>query len=538
MTHPNPAGGNWPDHPTMTDADFDALQAQFAAFSITQSGGGQAVEGWNAFDATIFYLYSTQVYPVTQVPTTAGQAPALHMIDARTAQYEFLVAAALAIRDTLNAMALPGQFPVPLSLKKAVQPGEDVFGMSPAAIDTWVADATNGGNPPPEAAAFIAWYSGVVDNPNWQPVLAQAARNFATVSNTERDYYEVGAPGFRSHRIFDVEQVDALMSKYGLDVMDVVGDAGMGLLTAASSTDLPLESVFDIATTAQRRHTAVVTGDRQADLALEQMAVAGAISRYNEKALQGFSHVQAKVYAFGGEDLLDRVMGIDAGTMEAQLTDDELSEILGILGPDWHTKLGEMLPFAGQDHVGSFRFADYIEKTATRGPVEIPGDTMREAARVLAEGWRMNPMSDQELDAMVNSFGAKMRQSMMLPPVWGQQPGPGQGMSYTPLGGVYASEIPIQETPDMRIEAMSAVRGSDEYQSLYGQKPPGMSEEEWIGRFSGATTSLGGLESRAGTRVGMETGNMTLARQTALTDPSAKGGAWYRRLAAWRKAFQ
>ena len=96
----------------------------------------------------------------------------------------------------------------------------------------------------------------------------------------------------------------------------------------------------------------------------------------------------------------------------------------------------------------------------------------------------------------------------------------------------------VTEVPNMNVEALGAVRGTADYQRLYGNKPTDMGEEEWIGRFAGASQSLTGMESRMATETGMESGDMTRTRQVALSDESARGGAWYRRMAAWRKAFQ
>ena len=218
-------------------------------------------------------------------------------------------------------------------------------------------------------------------------------------------------------------------------------------------------------------------------------------------------------------------MGIGDGTAESDLTGEEMGQVISFLGPDWQQELAGMDAFDAQDQIGSFRFAGYMDDLASRGPVEIPGDAMREAARTLAQGWRLQPLSDNELDNMVMEFGAKVRESRMMPPVWDN-------------GSSAPGAVGVTEVPNINVEALGAVRGTGDYQRLYGNKPTGMGEEEWIDRFATASQSLTGMESRMATETGMESGDMTRTRQVALSDESARGGAWYRRMAAWRKAFQ
>jgi hypothetical protein len=268
--------------------------------------------------------------------------------------------------------------------------GADIFGYIPSGLsfdDKKVFFAAPAANVLP----FMAWWSGVKDNDLWTPTLASAAHRMASETDTALNYIEVGAPGHRDSRIFDYDNVLRLIQKYGVDFLDLSGPHGYGLLETAATQDMQLDPLFDIATSALERHrdTRTVSTDHQANLADERAALASAIGKYSFYIEQGHNHVQSKIFTFGGDQLGNRVMGIGDGTAESDLTGEEMGQVISILGPDWQQELAGMDAFDAQDQIGSFRFAGYMDDLASRGPVEIPGDAMREAARTLAQGWRL-----------------------------------------------------------------------------------------------------------------------------------------------------
>ena len=529
--------GTTTNPPTTTTTPPPTTTAPSGAPTTGQYPGstGGYVDLWAGFDPGIFYRYSTLVYPQAIDTTQTTPSGPVAGIDIHKADYDYLVIMATNIMAVIDARGEPHP-----SWYQPVAAGEDIFGLG----KTYHTPAQDYSTPPTRVQAFMAWWEGVKDNDNWTPILASAAARMGRTTDTALEYIEIGAPGARDSRIFAYDDVIRLIDKYGVDFLDLEGPFGYDLLETAAISDLPLEALFDIATTAEERHrsTRTVTGDVAVDLQATKDAVARAVREYDNRVKSGYNHVQAKIFAFGGPLLGNRVMGIGSGTMESLLTDDEISAVVEILGPNWQIALSEMDPFTAQDSVGAFRFAGYLDTLLAQEPIEVAGDTMREAARVLAEGWRVRPLSDADLDQMVTEFGIKMRESEGIPPVWNNIPANGRG-SVGP--GHPARDVmepsragPLVETPDMRMEAMGAVRGSEDYERLYQNKPTDMSEEEWISRFSGAGASLMGAESRMATEVGMETGDMVRARQTAISDPSARGGTWYRRMAQWRKAFQ
>jgi len=146
---------------------------------------------------------------------------------------------------------------------------------------------------------------------------------------------------------------------------------------------------------------------------------------------------------------------------------------------------------------------------------------MREAARTLATSWRFRPLGVDELDNLINGFGEAVRNSNLYPNVWGTGK----------QGGV-------RSAPNENVSVMRALRASPDYQRLYDQMPTGMAEEQYAGQMAGASIDLMGNESRIATEAGMESGNRELAQQVALTDPSARGSTYYRRLSAMRRAFR
>ena len=512
---------------------------------ITNWGAGQAdAVGLGALDPGIFYRYSSMVYPAPPSGWTPEIGTPIEE-NFTWQQYEYAVFMANALADTImdRAGGPAGRYPSWFTMA-GTGPGYDVFGNIVGPQTDWTDAAKDWGTLP----EFIAWWNGVKDNENWLPTLASAAYRMASETDTALNFIEVGAPGMRDHRIFDYDNVVRLITKYGIDFLDLSGPHGYGLLETAAVHDLQLDPLFDIATTALERHrsTRTVSSDQRVNIQGERAAMSRAVLLYNNSIRAGRNHVQAKIYTFGGMMLGMRVMGIGDGTAESDLTGEELGTIMGILGPNWQQELAEMDAFDNQDPVGSYRFAGYMDNLVSREPVEIQGDAMREAARVLARGWRMQPLSDNELDEMVLSFGAKVRESKMMPPVWDNAPtqatawwdnaptqATGQfGTASTAGGGG------MTETPSMATSMAATVRGTPDYERLYGNMPSGMQEEGWISKFAGASQSLTGIESRMGTEAGMQSGSLTRARQVGLTDPSSRGGAWYRRMAAWRKAFQ
>ena len=489
-----------------------------------------------AFDPGIFYKYSSMVYPVHPTP---DKPDAAGLAEANKQQYDYVVQMAPSIIATMQDRGedLPGWY-----TEYGPGQGNDIFGYIPDGLSD-EDQATFYSNPADNVLRFMAWWDGVKDNDLWTPTLASAAHRMASETGTALNYIEVGAPGNRDPRIFDYDNVLRLISKYGVDFLDLSGPHGYGLLETAATQDMQLDPLFDIATSALERHrdTRTVSTDHQANLADERAALTSAVRKYSFYIERGHNHVQAKIFTFGGEQLGNRVMGIGDGTAESDLTGEEMGQIISILGPDWQQELAGMDAFDAQDQIGSFRFAGYMDDLASRGPVEVQGDAMREAARTLAQGWRLQPLSDNELDSMVMEFGAKLRESRMMPPVWDNVlGGGGGGIPGAASPGLVPASAPsgVTEVPNMNVEALGAVRGTADYQRLYGNKPTDMGEEEWIGRFAGASQSLTGMESRMATETGMESGDMTRTRQVALSDESARGGAWYRRMAAWRKAFQ
>ncbi len=505
-----------------------------------------------AFDTGIFGRYSSMVYPVH--PSWDTKAGSTGLIDANRQQYDYMALMAQSIIDTIvdRTSHIPGAMGVAPSgpgwtpgnpdypewyTSISREPGDDIFG------NDWDPDTYAFAAPDANVQRFMAWWEGVNGNENWLPTLASAAYRMASETDTALNYIEVGAPGLRENRIFNYDNVVRLITKYGVDFLDLSGPHGYGLLETAALNDLALDPLFDIASTAVERHrsTRTVSTNEAENIQGDREAIGTAVRSYARYIGDGYNHVQAKIFAFGGYGLGMRVMAIGDGTADSDLTGEEIGQIMGILGPNWQQELSEMDPFDAQDPVGAYKFAGYMDTLVNRGPVEVQGEAMREAARTLASGWRMQPLSDNELDQMVLDFGAKLQEARMMPPVWSNIPhqaGRSPGHPAGPAGTLPSAAAGITEVPNMSTAMATAVRGSPDYERLYGGKPSGMGEEEWISRFAGASQSLTGLESRAATEAGMQTGDMTSARQVALTDESSRGGAWYRRMAAWRGAFE
>jgi len=513
------------------DTDNDATDDRpdhSQGYDLDGSGSGGY---WEAFDPGIFRIFSSRVYegmlekepelhPETGElvidPDTGKPVVDLATLDREVRRYQYILDMATHVLQEANRRGMA------VAWQPVKEDGKDLFGThdNPGSRE----DAAKGDKPPEGMVAFMQWWRNAQNTGVWDEVFALAAVNFAeqidpvTGKPSTVDYIETGTPGNRGHRIFERNSTLVAADKYGIGFTDLMGSSGLRLLQQAANWGLELEPLLDIARSAHQR--ALTSG--QVGQTEEQDAVSGAIRRYALAVNNnGLTHVQAKIRTFGGHDLLQRVMGVDGTDVDSDLTLDEVNQLYEILGTDFIADLSGMPSFDGQDLVGSLRFSSYLDDLATRtDTVNVQGDAMREAARTLAQGWRLRPMSDKELDEMVTAFGMDLRNAESRPPVWG--------------GGI----APVTEVPDMQSSVLSAVRGSSEYERLYGDKPVDMSEEEWINRFAGAGQTLLGSESRAGTRAGMESGSLTQARQVAMTDKSARGGTWHRRMAAFRKAFE
>lgn len=370
---------------------------------------------------------------------------------------------------------------------------------------------------PATAEVFMSWFGTAANQDALAETIFTAATSYAEETGSLKEFYETGPVGARTGK-FEIGTVNGLVQDYGLSMMDLKGPHGLGVLdVAAKNQDMDLEAVFDIMSTAAGRfNTTENTFDTFQQAGMTEASVGrSAIRRYKMKIKAGHTHLQAKVFAFGGQQLFTRLMGIDAGTPESKLTGDEINQITTIIGEDFVNNHMD-------DLTGATRLDSYMTELLS-GPtvVDVPADRIREAARTLAQGWRMNPMSDQEIDELIAGFGAQLQASQVSPSVWGS-----------------TEDMIMRETPDVTASTMEALRGRGDYQQLYGNKPTDMTEDEWINKFSGISSNLTGFESRDATAIGMSTGDTKAAARAAMTDSDARGGTYHRRMTALRRAFR
>jgi hypothetical protein len=396
--------------------------------------------------------------------------------------------------------------------------------------------AQAGGDPGIQAGQFIQWWNDiqtVTADPYgiWTNFIKTVAWDFSGVlvdgESMRRDFITVG-PLDNPTGIFQADKVNALLKGTGIDSHHLDGPDGWGLLGLAAETKLPLHLIFDIAESVDWAETfePVEGVDQGQQRAQERALVHGAVKRFNHAMTNGVAGVKnymiAKVYALGTNELALRMVGLNSGSMDAQLTAEEMNEIQSILGADWYSRLEDSPASSAKDMVAASAWQDYENDWSTlTGPVTVPGESMREAARTLAASWRIQPLSDDELNNLINDFGEAVRASNLYPNIWdtGAQGG-------------------VREAPNEQVAVMRSMRSSPDYQRLYGNMPTGMGEEQYAGQMASASSDLMGYESRIATEAGMESGDRTLAQQVALTDPSARGSTYYRRLSAMRRAFR
>ena len=387
------------------------------------------------------------------------------------------------------------------------------------------------GEPGIHAGQFIAWWNGIQPMGSWANFIQTAGWEFSEIlvngQSMRRDFISVGPPD-NPLGVFQTDKVEALLEGEGIDSRHLQGRDGWGLLNLAAETKLPLHLIFDIAGSVDWAETFKPVEGVQPGQQRDRVRnlVHRAVNRFNNAVTNGVAGVTnymvAKVYALGSNELALKMVGLDSGTVDAQLTAEEMNEIKSILGAGWYGRLEASPESASKDMVAASAWQDYENDwSKLTGPVTVPGESMREAARTLATSWRIRPLSDDELNNLINDFGEAVRNSNLYPNVWGTGK----------QGGV-------RSAPNENVSVMRALRASPDYQRLYDQMPTGMAEEQYAGQMAGASIDLMGNESRIATEAGMESGNRELAQQVALTDPSARGSTYYRRLSAMRRAFR
>ena len=403
---------------------------------------------------------------------------------------------------------------------------------SPIHPDNWDwGDNLEAGEPGPQAGQFIQWWNDIQGVPAWQNFVQTAAWDFSGVpvdgESMRQDFITVGPPN-NPTGIFQADKVKALLDGSGIDSRHLEGRDGWGLLHLAAETKLPLHLIFDIAGSVDWLETfePVEGVDPGRQRGRERTLVHRAVNRFNHAMTNGVAGVKnymiAKVYALGTNELALRMVGLDSGSVDAQLTAEEMNEIQSILGPDWYSRLEASPESSATDMVAASAGQDYENDWSTvTGPVTVPGESMREAAKTLAASWRIRPLSDDELNNLINDFGEAVRASNLYPNVWGT-----------------GTQGGVRSAPNEQVAVMRSLRASPDYQRLYGNMPTGMGEEQYAGQMASASSDLMGYESRIATEAGMESGDRTLAQQVALTDPSARGSTYYRRLSAMRRAFR
>ena len=471
----------------------DIVTVQEGLIAALTEGGGESFLEISPQFRQLLGNYSTATYPVFQEGWGEQE---------KKARFDFAKSLAVHIKHALEAENRPIDEPWFLD------DGQDRLWD----FEWDTAEDADNSNAENYMNNFLGWLDEAVQNVSLSSVLNQAAYSFAQDDGSAKEFYEVGAPGDRK-TAYDRDTVDALMNKYGLSLVDLQGPNGLGVLDRASNNSgLQLEEVFDIASTAANRY------NRGLDqYSSENAAVKWAITKYKKRRDKGDSHMISKIGAFDPK-LAPRISSAFSGTMGSQLSIEETDKFYEIMGTDYLTKLTDMdISSEAAKTSDAVLFDNYLSTVITSGkPVSVPGDEMRQAARTLATSWMLRPMDDESLDRMIDHFGQQMRHY--------------QQAAGSMSGGII-------EEPSMAATIADTLRGTEDYKTLYGGKSPDMTEEEWANKFD--TSSLTGGSSRVGQKIGMQTGSVSLGRQAAISDTSegAKGGTFYRRLNALRKAF-
>ena len=513
--------------------------AFIASIAQGQGGGGGLLFGldWRALGD-----YSTRVYSPYEEPGAEGPAT----VPAPTvpapgipAEEEDTVVTSEAAKAYIYDLAVVAYELLETGIYQSGQAWMLDENGNPIHPDNWDwGDNLDAGEPGPQAGQFIQWWNDIQGVPAWQNFVQTAAWDFSGVlvdgESMRQDFITVGPPN-NPTGIFQADKVKALLEGSGIDSRHLEGRDGWGLLNLAADTKLPLHLIFDIAGSVDWLETFQPidtsrgprgSGGEAGARSRERNLVHRAVNRFNHAVTNGVAGVKnymiAMAYALGTNELALRMVGLDSGSVDAQLTAEEMNEIKSILGPDWYSRLAASPESSVKDMVAASAWQDYENDWSTlTGPVTVPGESMREAARTLAASWRIRPLSDDELNNLINDFGEAVRASNLYPNVWGT----GE------QGGV-------RSAPNEQVAVMRSLRSSPDYQRLYGNMPTGMGEEQYAGQMASASSDLMGYESRTATEAGMESGDRTLAQQVALTDPSARGSTYYRRLSAMRRAFR
>ncbi len=356
-----------------------------------------------------------------------------------------------------------------------------------------------------------------VDAFNALPTAADKFSLFQSVWETDlRSYDTVNVPGIGEVRIDtgeastirrllpDMEQRDLL------DAVAAGTQAGVPwqlVLFAADADDTLYEDFDDVKPPGRRGRN---TADRRAR---DQQ-------KAREKAMTAVAARVSEGQSLYGDSVMGYIHSVNPGLATALANtpyhlqpgqQDALDGLLKKLTPEYMAS--PHVDIRHDSEILRWLREDVGPANETRRTVKVPSDVdVKEAMRSLYRSWFLEDPNDSDLDRFSGYFTGKKVEYEQY-----------RDTGYNPVTGSPGGAMPTAPTP--KAAGVAYLRGTDRYTELFANKPPGMSEEDYVAAMSSqARTMLGdshGLLATDAVQAGMRAGNPNAVGQQAVASGAA-----------------
>ncbi len=265
--------------------------------------------------------------------------------------------------------------------------------------------------------------------------------------------------------------------------------------------------------------------------AAEDAATRKLIGRTRRESLPEFRRI-ARAYRQAQEQYgpgLVSFVAVASPTLARQLWEDPWS----LTNQQLDNLVGILKDFKPQTPVEETQYQWLLSRSAGlnppggRGGPRYSPEQVMEAARVLADAWNIPALPDDLVDSFASGDlgGIRSRLTAALPNPFRRDQG----------------DVPASNTPPVPLDVAvrRALRDTPEYGELFGRKPEGMSEEEYVARFRSRSVALLGDVNQEAVVAGQRSGDPnTVGQQALLSGEAYRSSTFMERLARAAQTFR